>query len=90
MTVLLLPSSVYSHTISPSLVTSSICALDYFDNYDDIQGDINGDGILNILDIVSLVNLVLSNNYESSGDINGDGILNILDIVLLANFILGG
>ena len=54
-----------------------------------IAGDINDDGILNILDIVSLVNLVLSNNYEASGDINGDNMLNILDIVSLVNLILG-
>ena len=65
-------------------------ALDYFDDNDDMQGDINGDGILNIFDLVSLVNLVLSGNFEDSGDINGDEALNILDVVLLANLILGG
>ena len=55
-----------------------------------MQGDINGDGILNILDLVSLVNLVLSGNFEDFGDINGDEALNILDVVLLANLILNG
>ena len=65
-------------------------AIDYFDAVDEgIAGDINDDGILNILDIVSLVNLVLSNNYEASGDINEDNMLNILDIVSLVNLILG-
>ena len=63
--------------------------VDYFDAIDDgIAGDINGDGILNILDIVSLVNLILTGNYEASGDINGDDLLNILDIVSLVNLIL--
>jgi len=61
-------------------------AIDYFDEQN--LGDINSDGTLNILDIVSLVNLVLSNDYESSGDINEDNILNILDIVQLVNIIL--
>ena len=65
-------------------------AIDHFDEVDDgITGDINSDGILNILDIVSLVNLVLANDYEPSGDINQDGTLNILDIVSLVNLILG-
>ena len=64
-------------------------SLDYFDD-DDMLGDINGDGIYNILDLVSLVNLVLSDEYIDTGDLNGDGILNILDIVLLANLILSG
>lgn len=61
-------------------------AIDYFDEQN--LGDINNDGTLNILDIVSLINLVLSNDYESSGDINEDNILNILDIVQLVNIIL--
>ena len=63
--------------------------IDYFDEVDDgIAGDINGDGILNILDIVSLVNLVLASEYEVAGDINLDGVLYILDIVSLVNLIL--
>ena len=61
-------------------------AIDYFDEQN--LGDINNDGTLNILDIVSLINLVLSNDYESSGDINEDNILNILDIIQLVNIIL--
>jgi hypothetical protein len=51
-------------------------------------GDINGDSTLNILDLVSLVNLVLSNEYINTGDLNEDGTLNILDVVLLSNLIL--
>ena len=55
-----------------------------------ILGDINGDGIPNILDLVSLVNLILSGEYMDTGDLNENGTLNILDVVLLANLILGG
>mgnify|MGYP001304667860 CR=1 FL=1 len=53
-------------------------------------GDINNDSINNILDVVSLVNCVLSNNCEDicEGDMNQDGILNVLDVVLLVNTIL--
>ena len=65
-------------------------ALDYFGDNDDMHGDINGDGILNILDLVSLVNLVLSDEYMYTADLNEDGVLNILDVVLLANLILDG
>ena len=53
-----------------------------------IEGDINGDLLVNIQDIVLSVNLVLSNSYESSADLNFDGIVNILDVVLLVNIIL--
>ena len=62
--------------------------LDYFD--DSLLGDINDDGILNILDIVALVNLVLAAEYNPMGDMNSDETLNILDIVTLANLVLSG
>ena len=53
-----------------------------------IMGDINADGIVNVLDVVQVVNLVLVNEYEENGDLNEDGIVNVLDIVLLVNIIL--
>ena len=53
-------------------------------------GDLNGDGINNVLDVVSLVNCVLGDGCEvCAGDMNQDGILNVLDVVLLVNAILG-
>ena len=52
-------------------------------------GDLNGDGGLNILDVVVLVNLILSGDYSNPlGDLNQDGMYNILDIVILVNLIL--
>ena len=52
-------------------------------------GDLNGDGILNILDIVVLANLILSGDESNpAGDLNQDGDYNILDIVILVNLIL--
>ncbi len=53
-----------------------------------LQGDMNGDGNLNILDIVALVNVILSSGTNPLGDMNGDGTLNVLDVVILANTIL--
>ena len=49
-----------------------------------IVGDINGDGILNILDIILIVTIVLSDDYTSLADMNEDGTINILDVVLVA------
>ncbi len=56
-------------------------------------GDYNGDSVLNILDIVSLVNIVIENSSLSdsqlcAADMNADGIINILDIVALVNIII--
>ena len=53
-------------------------------------GNINGDGINNVLDVVLLVNCVLGDECDvCAGDMNQDGVLNVLDVVLLVNVILG-
>ena len=55
---------------------------------DILSGDVNGDGILNVLDVVLMVNLALDGEFEDEADMNGDGIINVLDIVTLINTIL--
>ena len=55
---------------------------------DILAGDLNLDGILNVLDVVLMVNLVLDDGYDYAADMNGDGIINVLDIVTLINTIL--
>ena len=56
-------------------------------------GDINLDGIINVIDIVSLVNYILgSANFNDTqfcaADLNSDTIINVIDIVSLVNLIL--
>ena len=63
--------------------------------YSQCLGDMNGDGIKDILDIVNLVNDILDGDDICEeplclGDINGDGIKNVLDIISLINEILDG
>jgi hypothetical protein len=53
-----------------------------------IAGDINGDNLLNVQDVILAVNLVLANEFDYSADLNGDAQINIQDIVLLVNIIL--
>ena len=53
-------------------------------------GDINEDLIINILDVVLLVNFILSNEIPTdsqffAADVNSDNIINILDVVLIVN-----
>ena len=43
--------------------------------------DVNGDGIVNILDLVAVANAF----GEAEPDLNGDGVVNILDLVIVAN-----
>ena len=53
-----------------------------------INGDVNQDGSVNILDVVSTVNIVLSGEYNNLADFNNDGDVDVLDIVQLVNLIL--
>jgi len=53
-----------------------------------ITGDVNNDGSINILDVVNVVNLILSDQFDICADLNADGSINILDIVLIVNMIL--
>ena len=51
-------------------------------------GDINGDSILNITDIVQIVQLILNLEYDFYADLNSDGLINVVDVVQLVNLIL--
>ena len=53
-----------------------------------ILGDMNNDGMLNVLDIVLMTNMVLEDGYVEYADINSDGFLNILDLVIMINLVL--
>ena len=63
----------------------------YFDNIINILlGDVNNDGLINILDVVSTVNIILGMaEFVDAADYNGDGVINVLDIVSIVNIILG-
>ncbi len=57
--------------------------------------DLNEDGVTNILDIVTIVNIILQTvtptDYQvCASDVNADGITNILDIVVVVNAIMSG
>jgi hypothetical protein len=53
-----------------------------------ISGDVNGDLVVNVLDVVGLVNMILSGDYTEVADVNEDSQLNVLDVVILVNIIL--
>lgn len=59
-----------------------------------LLGDLNYDGLINVVDIISVINIIigtiLPTEYQSSaGDINVDNIINVVDIIVMVNMILG-
>ena len=53
-----------------------------------ITGDINDDGEINVIDVVLLVSNILDDEVDESSDINQDDLLNVIDVVLLVDIIL--
>ena len=54
-----------------------------------ISGDINQDGLINIVDIIMVVNMIIGSSIiVENADINQDGLINILDIIQIVNMIL--
>jgi len=52
-------------------------------------GDINQDGIINVLDVIQTVNIVLGqSDMNLQADMNDDGTVNIQDIIIIINIIL--
>ncbi|MBC22174.1 MAG: hypothetical protein CMG54_04870 [Candidatus Marinimicrobia bacterium] len=51
-------------------------------------GDISGDGILDIIDLIIIIDFILEELFDTNADLNFDGGLNIQDIVLILNIIL--
>jgi len=86
------PYGNYTISAYASLVLGEIDMVD--NSYTDgkvvvtIQGDINGDGTVNILDAIRLAGAFGAEpgdqNWNPNADINGDGRVNILDAIILA------
>ena len=51
-------------------------------------GDINGDTLVNIQDIIIVINLILNGEFDLAADINLDSTVDILDVIQLVNIIL--
>lgn len=68
--------------------------MDFFFEADDfILGDVNGDGVVNISDVTTLIDYVLSGEGDvdiRAADMNQDSLVNISDVTELIDFVLGG
>ncbi len=61
---------------------------------DYILGDVNGDKLVNVVDVAGVVNLILNSGNTSqlnrkAADVNGDGSINVVDVAGVVNIILG-
>ena len=59
---------------------------------DFMRGDVNGDGVVNIADVTSLIDLLLNEGgvVPEAADGNNDGAVNIADVTTLIDYLLNG
>ena len=79
---------------NPFILDDSLIFRAYFYENLDIVGDVTGDGSLNVVDIVLIVNFILetqdlNDEQIETADANMDETINIVDIIYLINLITG-
>lgn len=59
-----------------------------------ITGDANGDGVIDLADVVYLVNFLYKGGFApepmEAGDANCDEVVNVADVVYLVNYLFKG
>ena len=57
-----------------------------------LPGDLNFDELINVLDVITMVNIILgetpAGEQINAGELNGDGVINVLDVITLVSMIL--
>ncbi len=83
------PGLAYPSNLTECVVPS-MPALPEDDDF--LCGDVNLDGFVNVLDIITMVNHIMGGNpspfSNEAADINADGGVNVLDIIALVNIIM--
>lgn len=63
-------------------------------DYASYTSDLNGDGSIDVADVVAMIDFVLGKNPQpfdlEVADVNGDGIIDVNDVVALINYLLSG
>lgn len=57
-----------------------LSACDLCSDSEVLLGDLNQDGIVNLLDVQPFINAILSGEFQDEGDINRDGVVDLLDV----------
>ena len=86
--------TVYGHILAKTWPSQIEVTMDVTYLFESEQADINADGVVNILDLVSVASHLGESSEKGDacgpndcipGDVNWDGVVNILDLVLVAS-----
>lgn len=71
--------TVMEYTVNPMPIAERIFGFDNF-AYEKVEGDMNQDGKVTVLDALTLLRAVMESRPIAGGDMNGDGKASLLDI----------
>ncbi|MDP2423475.1 MAG: dockerin type I domain-containing protein [Bacteroidales bacterium] len=89
-------AGVYTFTYTKTVSgCSSDCQFDIVVNPPvGLRGDANGDGLVNVLDVITVINYIMGQNPPGfiflNADVNGDQEINVLDVIGIINIIMAG
>lgn len=87
-------SQLCHETIQDEVLVDDNMIIDIVMHLDDLAGDANGDGVVNVLDVIAITVYYtedVSDNFcFHNADVNGDGIVNILDVIGIINIFSSG
>ena len=75
---------------SPAAQGSITLNVDFVPDAGDIPGDVNCDGVVNLLDVQPFINAISDGAYNSKADVNLDGADNLLDVAPFVALLSGG
>ena len=55
-----------------------------------LLGDVNCDGVVDLLDVQPFVDLLIANEFSNKADINEDGEVDLLDVGPFVTILTGG
>ena len=55
-----------------------------------VPGDVNGDGVVDLLDVTPFVAVLAGGDFNEAADINGDGMVDLLDVGPFVDLLSGG
>ena len=55
-----------------------------------LLGDINLDGVVDLLDVTPFVQLLTSGDFQCEADVNQDGVVDLLDVTPFVDLLSGG
>ncbi len=58
------------------------------DYYHSTDGDVNGDGVVDVTDVNMVINIILTDGSNDAADVNDDGVIDVTDVNAIINIIL--